>query len=114
MVPVAVEGVPGQRQSGHLRVTDADAGRVGVGVERGVHACYRTLDELRENHNTEKKDFLYGPDRREQAKFADALNDPRNREMRGVETVTNNQESVAYWRVMMAAYGVKGYARYEP
>lgn len=34
--------------------------------------------------------------------------------MRGVETVTNNADSVAYWRVMMAAYGVKGYARYVP
>ncbi len=31
-----------------------------------------------------------------------------------METVTNNPDSVAYWRVMMAAYGVKGYARYVP
>lgn len=31
-----------------------------------------------------------------------------------METVTNNADSMAYWRVMMAAYGVKGYARYVP
>jgi hypothetical protein len=47
-------------------------------------------------------------------KYAAALNDPRNTEMRGVETITNNQESVQYWRIMMAAYGVKGNARYVP
>ncbi|WUL00564.1 hypothetical protein OHB28_38265 [Streptomyces sp. NBC_00356] len=76
--------------------------------------CYRTLDELRDSHNTRKKDFLYGSDRKELAKYAAALDDPRNSEMRGVETVTNSQDSVPYWRVMMAAYGVDGYARYEP
>ncbi|MFD7298578.1 restriction endonuclease fold toxin-2 domain-containing protein [Streptomyces sp. NPDC059897] len=76
--------------------------------------CYRTLDGLRDSHNTGKKDFLYGSDRKELAKYSAALDDPRNSEMRGVETVTNSQDSVPYWRVMMAAYGVDGYARYEP
>lgn len=76
--------------------------------------CYRSLDELRTNHRSGKKDFLYDKDRKELAKYNAALNDPRNKEMRGVETVTNNADSVAYWRVMMAAYGVKGYARYVP
>ncbi|WP_432038230.1 restriction endonuclease fold toxin-2 domain-containing protein [Streptomyces cucumeris] len=76
--------------------------------------CYRSLDELRENHQTSKRNFLYVKDRDELAKYAAALKDPRNTEMRGVETVTNHQDSVAYWRVMMAAYGVKGYARYVP
>lgn len=61
-----------------------------------------------------KKDFLYRSDREELEKYAAALNDPRNTEMRGVETVTNKQESVQYWRIMMAAYGVKGHARYVP
>lgn len=76
--------------------------------------CYRSLDELRANHQSGKKDFLYDKDRKELTKYNAALNDPRNKEMRGVETVTNNADSVAYWRVMMAAYGVKGYARYVP
>ncbi|MFD7257771.1 restriction endonuclease fold toxin-2 domain-containing protein [Streptomyces sp. NPDC059874] len=76
--------------------------------------CYRSLEELRANHQTGKKEFLFDPDRNELQKYAAALNDPRNTEMRGVETVTNDPDSVAYWRVMMAAYGVKGYARYVP
>ncbi|WP_234046344.1 restriction endonuclease fold toxin-2 domain-containing protein [Streptomyces adelaidensis] len=93
---------------------DADGMAIEAKYVNDEKKCYRTLDELRTSHNTGKKDFLYGPDRNELQKYAAALNDPRNTEMRGVETVTNNQDSVAYWRVMMAAYGVKGYARYEP
>jgi hypothetical protein len=83
-------------------------------VKKPNQPCYRSLDELRKSHETGKKDFLYEKDRKELIKYIAALNDPRNTEMRGVETVTNNQDSVAYWRVMMAAYGVKGYARYQP
>ncbi|MFI9360981.1 restriction endonuclease fold toxin-2 domain-containing protein [Kitasatospora sp. NPDC053057] len=41
--------------------------------------------------------------------------DPRNEgQLRGLEIDTNNQDSASYWRTMMAAYGVKGYARYVP
>jgi hypothetical protein len=83
-------------------------------VNKPDQRCYRSLDELRENHASGKKDFLYRSDRNELKKYAAALNDPRNTEMRGVETVTNNQDSVQYWRIMMAAYGVKGHARYVP
>ncbi|GAA3796527.1 hypothetical protein GCM10023083_34850 [Streptomyces phyllanthi] len=83
-------------------------------VNKPDQRCYRSLEELRENHESGKKDFLYRSDRDELKKYAAALNDPRNTEMRGVETVTNNQESVQYWRIMMAAYGVKGHARYVP
>ncbi|MFE4588194.1 restriction endonuclease fold toxin-2 domain-containing protein [Streptomyces laurentii] len=83
-------------------------------VNKPGKPCYRSLAELRENHRTDAKDFLFRSDRDELKKYNAALNDPRNKEMRGVETVTNNADSVAYWRVMMAAYGVKGYARYEP
>ncbi|MCX5273740.1 restriction endonuclease fold toxin-2 domain-containing protein [Streptomyces virginiae] len=72
------------------------------------------MEELRANHQTGKKDFLYIGDRAELTKYAAALRDPRNTEMRGVEVATNNSDSVAYWRVMMAAYGVKGYARHVP
>ncbi|MEV7159611.1 restriction endonuclease fold toxin-2 domain-containing protein [Streptomyces misionensis] len=66
------------------------------------------------HHEHGKKDFLYRSDRDELKKYAAALRDPRNKEIRGVETVTNNQEAVQYWRIMMAAYGVKGHARYVP
>ncbi|WP_030747006.1 restriction endonuclease fold toxin-2 domain-containing protein [Streptomyces sp. NRRL S-31] len=83
-------------------------------VNKPNQRCYRSLDELRVNHESGKKDFLYRSDRDELKKYAAALRDPRNKEMRGVETVTNNQEAVQYWRIMMAAYGVKGHARYVP
>ncbi|WP_338683203.1 restriction endonuclease fold toxin-2 domain-containing protein [Streptomyces acidiscabies] len=83
-------------------------------VNKPNQPCYRSLEELRKNHATGKKDFLFTSDREELGKYAAALKDPRNTEMRGVETVTNNQDSVQYWRVMMAAYGVKGTARYVP
>jgi hypothetical protein len=66
------------------------------------------------NHATGDRDFLYDKDHVELRKYAAALNDPRNTEMRGVETVTNNQEAVQYWRIMMAAYGVSYHARYVP
>ncbi|MFB7786799.1 restriction endonuclease fold toxin-2 domain-containing protein [Streptomyces vinaceus] len=83
-------------------------------VDKPGRKCYRSLDEFRTNHQTGKKDFLYVSDRDEMKKYAAALRDPRNTEMRGVEVDTNNPDSVSYWRVMMAAYGVKGYARYVP
>lgn len=83
-------------------------------VNKPDQRCYRSLEDLRKNHENGDRDFLYDKDRRELRKYAAALNDPRNTEMRGVETVTNNQEAVQYWRIMMAAYGVKGHARYVP
>lgn len=83
-------------------------------VNKPNQPCYRSLEALRENHRTGQRDFLYKDDRLEMKKYSAAIGDPRNKEMRGVETVTNNQDSVPYWRVMMAAYGVKGNARYAP
>lgn len=83
-------------------------------VNKPDQRCYRSLEDLRKNHSTGDRDFLYDKDRVELRKYAAALNDPRNTEMRGVETVTNNQEAVQYWRIMMAAYGVSGHARYVP
>ncbi|MFP8941716.1 restriction endonuclease fold toxin-2 domain-containing protein [Streptomyces fenghuangensis] len=83
-------------------------------VNKPGKKCYRSLEELRESHQTGQRDFLYKSDRDELAKYAAALKDPRNTQMRGLEIVTNNPDSVSYWRVMMAAHGVKGYARHVP
>lgn len=83
-------------------------------VNKPDQRCYRSLEDLRKNHATGDRDFLYWKDRLELRKYAGALSDPRNHEIRGVETVTNNQDAVQYWRLMMAAYGVKGHARYVP
>ncbi|MGW3248444.1 restriction endonuclease fold toxin-2 domain-containing protein [Streptomyces sp. NPDC001070] len=81
---------------------------------RNQRSCARTLDGIRQAHLPGKKDFLYAGDREELAKYAATMSDPRNKEMRGVEIDTDYQDSVPYWRAMMAAYGVKGYARYVP
>ncbi|MFG2551171.1 restriction endonuclease fold toxin-2 domain-containing protein [Streptomyces sp. NPDC048581] len=45
-------------------------------VNKPDQRCYRSLEDLR--------------------KYAAALNDPRNSEMRGVETVTDSQEAVQH------------------
>ncbi|MFF9771890.1 restriction endonuclease fold toxin-2 domain-containing protein [Streptomyces sp. NPDC014636] len=67
-------------------------------VNKPNQRCYRSLDDLRKNHATGDKDFPYDKDRLELRKYAAALNDPRNKEIRGLETITNNQDSVPYWR----------------
>ncbi|WP_328806676.1 restriction endonuclease fold toxin-2 domain-containing protein [Streptacidiphilus fuscans] len=96
-----------------LRSTDGMA--VEAKYVKNQNSCYRTLDELIKNHATGKKNFLFLDDRLELKKYAAAIADPRNQgQIRGVEIDTNNQPSIAYWRTMMAAYGVKGYARYVP
>ncbi|MEV6115980.1 restriction endonuclease fold toxin-2 domain-containing protein [Streptomyces sp. NPDC052109] len=83
-------------------------------VNKPNQRWYRSLEDLRKNHANGDRDFLNKEDRLALRKYAAALNDPRNKEMRGVETVTNNQDAVQYWRIMMAAYGVKGHVRYVP
>ncbi|MGV4986750.1 restriction endonuclease fold toxin-2 domain-containing protein [Streptomyces sp. NRAIS4] len=76
-------------------------------VNKPNQPCYRSLEDLRKNHATGDRDFLYDRDCQELRKYAAALNDPRNKEICGVETITNNQDSVPYWRIMMAAYASK-------
>lgn len=108
---------PGHSTNNTLMVDgfrDSDGMAIEAKYVNDPRKCYRSLADLRGNHHTGKLDFLYDSDREELAKYAAALSDPRNKEMRGVETVTNNLDSVPYWRVMMAAYGVKGYARHVP
>ncbi|MBR7678262.1 hypothetical protein KDA82_35870 [Streptomyces daliensis] len=89
----------------------------GMAVEakhvRDPKNCFRTLDSL-QSDPPKKPRFLYDDDREEMAKYSAAMKDPRNTEMRGVEVDTDYRDSVPYWRVMMATYGVKGYARYAP
>nr|WP_317633640.1 restriction endonuclease fold toxin-2 domain-containing protein [Streptomyces sp. HUAS 14-6] len=106
---VGLPGVRGTNPSRNQSVQHAHGGRIPQ-----PRRCYRSLEDLRKNNATGDGDFLYKGDRLELRKYAAALNDPRNKEMRGVETVTDNQDAVQYWRIMMAAYGVKGHARYVP
>jgi len=108
----------GSSSLGKTLMVDGFRSSDGMAIEakhvRNQRKCYRTLDGIRQAHLTGQKDFLYGDDRKELRKYAAAMSDPRNKEMRGVELDTDYQDAVPYWRAMMAAYGVKGYARYTP
>ncbi|MFF9156146.1 restriction endonuclease fold toxin-2 domain-containing protein [Streptomyces sp. NPDC014846] len=64
-------------------------------VNKPNQRCYRSLDDLRKNHAT-GDDFPYDTDRGELRKCHAALNDPGNKEMRGVETVTNSRDAAHY------------------
>lgn len=59
-------------------------------------------------------DGMYGSDERELVRYRAAMSDPRNRELRGLEIVTNDTDSAGYWQSMMAMNGVNGTARYVP
>ncbi|MFF7459139.1 restriction endonuclease fold toxin-2 domain-containing protein [Kitasatospora sp. NPDC008115] len=79
--------------------------------------CYRTLDELEKSQRGERRSkpkFFFEKDDEELQKYAAAMNDPRNAQLRGVEIVTNDPNTVPYWNVMLALNGAKGYARYVP
>jgi hypothetical protein len=50
----------------------------------------------------------------ELARYKDAMANPANREIRGLEIVTNGKDSAAYWQSMMAMTGTTGSTRYVP
>ncbi|MBD0675473.1 hypothetical protein BU198_33460 [Streptomyces sp. CBMA156] len=96
---------------------DTDGMIVEAKYVRDPAKCYRTLDELEKSQNGEKgakPKFLFKDDEEELQKYAVAMNDPRNQQVRGMEIVTNDPNTVPYWRTMMALNGTKGYARYIP
>ncbi len=57
---------------------------------------------------------MYPKDENELVRYHEAMNDPRNTQLRGLEIITNDRESSAYWQSMMAMSGVKGTTRYVP
>ncbi|MFG3208074.1 restriction endonuclease fold toxin-2 domain-containing protein [Streptomyces sp. NPDC048192] len=59
-------------------------------------------------------DAMYGDDSRELDRYKDAMANPANKEIRGLEIVTNGTDNAAYWESMMAMNGVSGSARYVP
>ncbi|MGW3077847.1 restriction endonuclease fold toxin-2 domain-containing protein [Kitasatospora sp. NPDC001132] len=96
---------------------DTDGMIVEAKYVRDPAKCYRTLDELEKSRNKEKgakPPFLFKDDEEELQKYAAAMNDPRNQQVRGMEIVTNDPNTIPYWRTMMALTGAKGYARYVP
>ncbi len=58
---------------------------------------------------------VYLDDAKELDKYRQAMAyGPNHGNVRGVEIVTNDRDSVDYWNAMMIARGVHGYARYAP
>ncbi|MFJ2723862.1 restriction endonuclease fold toxin-2 domain-containing protein [Streptomyces collinus] len=59
-------------------------------------------------------DGMYGGDERELRRYKNAMANPANSEIRGLEIVTNGKDNAAYWESMIAMNGVSGSARYVP
>ncbi|GAA2317511.1 hypothetical protein OKJ48_25580 [Streptomyces kunmingensis] len=58
------------------------------------------------------KDVLVGKDEKELGEYKLAMDS--HQQIRGLEIVTNDQDSVAYWQTLMANKGVYGTSRYVP
>jgi hypothetical protein len=59
-------------------------------------------------------DSMYAGDEKELVRYKQAMANPANSEIRGLEIVTNGQGNAAYWQSMMAMTGTPGSTRYVP
>ncbi|MFH8616829.1 restriction endonuclease fold toxin-2 domain-containing protein [Streptomyces sp. NPDC017979] len=59
-------------------------------------------------------DAMYGGDEKELVRYKQAMANPANSEIRGLEIVTNGRDNAAYWQSMMAMTGTSGSTRYVP
>ncbi len=59
-------------------------------------------------------EFTYPKEGAELARYRAALGNPQNSQLKGLEIITNDKNSAAYWQFMMSTSGVKGDARYVP
>ncbi|GAA2495854.1 hypothetical protein GCM10010406_35160 [Streptomyces thermolineatus] len=81
--------------------------------EPGCGKTFRTLDKLQKAQKN-KNTFLFKSDDEELKKYKSAMEwPPNNGQLRGLEIVTNDPDSVAYWNAVLAANQVNGYARYH-
>ncbi|MFI8497997.1 restriction endonuclease fold toxin-2 domain-containing protein [Streptomyces sp. NPDC085524] len=55
-----------------------------------------------------------GPSDKELVRYKQAMENPANSEIRGLEIVTNGKDNAAYWQSMMAMSGTPGSTRYVP
>ncbi|MFG2832503.1 restriction endonuclease fold toxin-2 domain-containing protein [Streptomyces sp. NPDC048434] len=61
-----------------------------------------------------RRDAMYPKDKQELVRYREAMSDPRNTKVKGLEIITNDKEGSAYWQAMMAMAKVQGTTRYEP
>ena len=93
----------------------------------GCGKTYRSIDRVNRTLGTPPKldargepkfdphrDGMYVKDDNELARYKAVLSDPRNRDIRGFEIITNDPDGAPYWQSMMAMGGVTGTARYVP
>jgi hypothetical protein len=59
-----------------------------------------------------KKDILVGKDEDEMADYRQAME--KHKQIRGLEIISNDNDSVAYWQTLMAMRSVKGTSRDVP
>ncbi|MFJ2825955.1 restriction endonuclease fold toxin-2 domain-containing protein [Streptomyces toxytricini] len=59
-------------------------------------------------------DSMYAGDESELLRYKQAMENPANKEVRGLEIVTNGKDNAAYWQSMMAITGTTGSTRYVP
>ncbi|MGW7459740.1 restriction endonuclease fold toxin-2 domain-containing protein [Streptomyces sp. NPDC054797] len=88
---------------------------------------FRSLDRLEETLTKPVKvdsqgkiawdpviDSMYAGDEKELVRYKQAMGNPANSEIRGLEIVTNGKDNAAYWQSMMAMSGTPGSTRYVP
>ncbi|WP_229819292.1 MULTISPECIES: restriction endonuclease fold toxin-2 domain-containing protein [Streptomyces] len=59
-------------------------------------------------------DSMYAGDERELVRYKQAMANPANSEIRGMEIVTNGRDNAVHWQSMMAMTGTPGSTRYVP
>ncbi|MFG2871495.1 restriction endonuclease fold toxin-2 domain-containing protein [Streptomyces sp. NPDC048338] len=59
-------------------------------------------------------DAMYAGDEKELVRYKQAMANPANGEIKGLEIVTNGKDNAAYWQSMMAMTGTPGSTRYVP
>lgn len=57
---------------------------------------------------------MYAGDEKELARYKQAMANPANSEITGLEIVTNGRDNAVYWQSMMAMTGTPGSTRYVP
>ncbi len=80
----------------------------------GSSRCWRNMNSFN-NPKDRPQAFMMGGDEKEMEKYKSTMEWPANKGMvRGLEIDTNDPDAVPYWDAMMAAHGVRGYAREVP
>ncbi|WP_306322163.1 restriction endonuclease fold toxin-2 domain-containing protein [Streptomyces sp. CC224E] len=101
----------GRLMADGLRATDGAAVEAKYVKQEGCSP--RTLNNMNKSNGRIWETNMYNGDLKEMAEYGKAMTVPGNK-VRFVEVNTNDAESLAYWRFLMATNHVEGYARHTP